>query len=53
VLGVRQRCANSDERRQNFSPKCTQKVFSTMHDIFLFSVFFVGTNAMNAAVKVF
>jgi len=38
--------------KQNFSQKCTHSAFSTMHDVFLFSVFFVRTNAMNAAVKV-
>ncbi len=33
--GVRQRCAKSDERRQNFSEKCTHKFFSTMFNMFL------------------
>lgn len=33
MLGVRQRSAKSDERRQNLSERCTQKVFITMFDI--------------------
>jgi hypothetical protein len=38
VLGVRQRCARSDERRQNFWEMWAHKALSNMHDVFLFFV---------------
>jgi hypothetical protein len=35
ILGVRQRCARSDERRQSFSDRCTKTVSRAMFDILI------------------
>lgn len=40
ILGVRQRCARSDERRQSSSDRCTQKVLKAMFDILIVSFLF-------------
>jgi hypothetical protein len=35
MLGVRQRCATSDEGRQNYSERCTRSTFGAMFDAFV------------------
>jgi hypothetical protein len=38
MLGVRQRCATSDEGRQKYSERCTRSTFSAIFDAFVILV---------------
>ena len=40
MLGVRQRCAKLDERRQNLSEQCRQKVLRALFDILVIRFLF-------------